>query len=180
MKAIKATSLGNASIVEIPEPDLKPDDVLVRPYYIGNNPCDWLIIDFPPLWTKDQTIGCDYSGVVEKIGSNVNTTLNVGDRVCGAVAGGVGYDTSKGAFADLIPAYGDFCFAVPKNVSLEQAATLGVGLSTVAESFYIDFGFPFFEDEPKFGDGKAFFVYGGSTATGMLAVQFAKLFVHIP
>ena len=175
MRAIQSVSLGQAAIVEIPDAELTPDSILVRPTYVANNPCDYIVTDLDGLFDKDQIIGCDYAGIVEQIGSNVNTSLKPGDRVCGAVAGGIGCDVTKGAFADLIPAYGDFCFPIPTDVSDAEAATLGVGLSTVAMVLYDNFGFPLPDEDPKFGEGKTLFIYGGSTATGLLVMQFAQL-----
>ena len=179
MRAIQAISVGKASIIDIPEPELNPDSILVRPHYVGNNPCDWLTVDIEMIFTAGQIVGIDYSGVVEKIGSDVKTDLKPGDKVCGAVAGGVGCDVTRGCFAELVPAYENLCFAVPENVSMEQAATFGVLVSTMAMSFHQDFGFPLLEEDPKFGEGKDFFIFGGSSATGLIAIQFAKLYVKL-
>lgn len=175
MRAISTTALGEASIVEIPEPELKDDSILVRPTYIGNNPCDYFITDMEPFFTQNQVVGCDYCGIVEKIGSNVKTTLKPGDKVVGGVAGGMGADVSRGAFGDLIPAYGDFIFPLPNHVSEPDAATLGVGISTIAVAFYENIGLPYPDVEPNFGKGKPFFIYAGSSAMGLFGIQFAKL-----
>ena len=161
--------------MDIPEPELKADSILVRPHYVGCNPCDYMTIDMSFAFTEGQVVGVDYSGVVERIGEDVKTDHRPGDRVCGAVAAGVGCDISRGCFADLTPGYGHFVFPVPQNVSMEQAGVLGVAFSTIAISLYQDFGFPLPDMDPKFGKGKPFFIFGGSTATGLWAVQFAKL-----
>lgn len=61
---------------------------------------------------------------------------------------------------------------IPDNVSDEEASTLGVGISTVGQGLYQSLGVPL----P--GEGKADYpvlIYGGSTATGSLAIQYAKL-----
>ena len=177
MRAIQLVSLGHADIVDIPEPQLTPDSILVRPHYVANNPCDWLTADIEGMFDQGQIVGTDFSGVVEKIGSQVETTLRLGEKVCGVVAAGVGCDVTRGCFAELTPAHGDFCFPIPKNISEAQAATLGVGVSTIAVSFYQDMGLPLPDEDPGFGKGKPFLIYGGSTATGLMAIQFAKLYV---
>jgi NADPH:quinone reductase-like Zn-dependent oxidoreductase len=115
MRAIQSTALGKAAIVEISEPDLDDDSILVRPTFIGNNPCDHFIIDMAAVFTENQVVGCDYSGVVEKVGSRVKTDLKPGDKVVGGVAGGMGLDASRGAFQELIPAYGNFIFRCQKK-----------------------------------------------------------------
>lgn len=175
MRAIQTVALGEAAIIDVPEPDLKDDTILVRPTFIGNNPCDFLITDFEPVFSKGQMVGCDYCGVVEKIGSEVKTDLKPGDKVVGAVAGGVGCDLTRGAFAELIPAYRDLVFPLPKNLTEPQAATIGIGIATIAVSLYENFGLPLPDTDPDFGKGKPFFIYGGSSAMGLFAIQFAKL-----
>jgi NADPH:quinone reductase-like Zn-dependent oxidoreductase len=175
MKAIQSVSLGKAEIVDVPEPELKPDSILVRPLYVGNNPCDILVTDVEPMFKNGQMIGCDYCGIVEKIGADVKRDLKPGDKVVGALAGGVGCDLSRGAFGELIPAYGDFVWRLPKNVGEAQAPTLGVGISTIAVAFYENLGLPLPVDNPNFGQGKPFFIYAGSSAMGLWGIQFAKL-----
>ena len=175
MRAIQSASPRQARIVDIPKPKLIANSILVRPHYVGNNPCDWIVTEIEPFFTQDQILGCDYSGVVGEIGAEVHTSLKPGDKVCGVVAAGVGCDVTRGAFAELIPAYGDFCFSIPRGITEPEAATLGVGISTIGVSFYQNFGIPMPDDDPGFGRGKPFFVYGGSSATGLWAIQFAKL-----
>lgn len=175
MRAIQTSELGQASIVELPDPELRPGTIIVRPHFIGNNPCDFATIDIPYLHTRGQISGCDFSGTVEAIAPDVKTSLKTGDLVCGAMAAGAAADTSKGCFADLTPAYADFCWLVPKSISAAQAATLGVSILTIGATLYDDFAWPLPEDDPKFGVGKTLFIYGGSTSTGLLTIQFAKL-----
>ena len=175
MRAIRSTALGRAAIVEVPEPELDNDSVLVRPTFVGNNPCDCLIIDMEAVFTENQVVGCDYSGVVEKVGSAVRTDLKPGDKVVGGVAGGMGLDVTRGAFQELIPAYGDFLFPLPEGVTQAQAATLGVGISTIAVAFYENMALPYPDVDPKFGQGKPFLIYAGSSAMGLFGIQFAKM-----
>jgi len=59
------------------------------------------------------------------------------------------------------------------NVSFEDAATLGVGLSTVGQALYQSLALPF--PPSKVLEPTSILIYGASTATGTLAVQYAKL-----
>lgn len=61
---------------------------------------------------------------------------------------------------------------IPENVSDEEASTLGVGISTVGQGLYQSLGLPL-PGESK--AGYPLLVYGGSTATGSLAIQYAVL-----
>ena len=58
-------------------------------------------------------------------------------------------------------------------MSDEEAATLGAGIITCCQALYKSLG-----DIPMPGDGLYdgyLLVYGGSTATGTMAIQYAKL-----
>lgn len=62
---------------------------------------------------------------------------------------------------------------IPDNVSFEDAATLGVGITTVGQGLYQFLKLPL-PTEPL-TTPKPILIYGGSTATGILGIQFAKL-----
>ena len=60
----------------------------------------------------------------------------------------------------------------PRRATLACAATTSVGIITVSMALYQKLALPF----P--GEGKSdewILIYGGSTATGSLAIQYAKL-----
>ena len=59
------------------------------------------------------------------------------------------------------------------NISFEDAATLGVGVTTVGQGLYQSLGVPL--PPAKVSEPTTVLVYGASTATGTLAVQYAKL-----
>ena len=78
-----------------------------------------------------------------------------------------------GAFARYIIAKGDLVLRIPDGVSLKEASTMGVAIGTVAMGLYQILGLPY-PGQSK-SDGGPIFIYGGSTATGTVAIQFAKL-----
>jgi NADPH:quinone reductase-like Zn-dependent oxidoreductase len=60
-------------------------------------------------------------------------------------------------------------------MTFEETATLGVGLTTIGQTLYMTLGFPLpGEKQPE--EEKFILIYGGSSATGTLAIQFAKLY----
>ena len=78
-----------------------------------------------------------------------------------------------GTFAEYVTAKGDLQFKIPQSLSFTQAATMGVGLTTVGQYFYQPLGVSL----PTAPATTPFpvFINGGSTATGTLAIQMAKL-----
>ncbi len=78
-----------------------------------------------------------------------------------------------GAFAGTIVAKGDIQMRTPEKMTDEEAATLGVGIATVGQGLYQSLQLPL----PTRPAKEAFPVlfYGGSTAPGTLAIQFAKM-----
>lgn len=75
-------------------------------------------------------------------------------------------------FQEFAVAKGDLQMKIPDNLSDEQAASLGVGLTTVGLALYQSLEMHLPPYEPH---GIPVLIYGGSTATGSLAIQFAAL-----
>lgn len=78
-----------------------------------------------------------------------------------------------GAFAEYVIAKGDVQLKIPDRLSFEEAATLGVGITTVGQGLYQSLGLPL-PDQPA-EEKFPILIFGGSTATGTIAIQFAKL-----
>lgn len=75
--------------------------------------------------------------------------------------------------AEDVVAKGDIQMMIPPGMGSEEAATLGVGIVTIGQSLYQSLQLPL----PSAPAKEAFpvLIYAGSTATGTLAIQFAKL-----
>lgn len=99
-----------------------------------------------------------------------------GDRIAGFAHGGNAVYHEDGAFSNYITAKGDVQYKIPDNLSFEEAATLGVGTITVGQALYHFAQLPMPADVKGTEKEKSpVLIYGGSTATGSLAIQFAKL-----
>ena len=84
--AIQTRGPGDAKVVsDVPMPRLRDDFIIVKPEFVALNPVDTLFIDYLP--SPGAIVGCDYSGIVQEVGSAV-TNLQKGDRVAGFAHGG--------------------------------------------------------------------------------------------
>ena len=72
---------------------------------------------------------------------------------------------------------GDIALHIPDHMSFEEAATLPGGLATIALGFYRYLELPLLTWPlgETMRDKGPVLIYGGSSATGTLAIQFARL-----
>jgi NADPH:quinone reductase-like Zn-dependent oxidoreductase len=86
-------------------------------------------------------------------------------------------EPEDGTFAEYIMMKGDIAIRIPSNISFEEASTVGCGIGTISLALYRYLELPLLTIPIKEGksDALPLLIYGGSTATGTLAVQFAKL-----
>jgi NADPH:quinone reductase-like Zn-dependent oxidoreductase len=85
--AIIRTATGTAALQPAPMPDVSDDYLLIKTVAVALNPTDWTTLDAPG--DTGTIVGCDYAGVVEKVGKAAKRTWKVGDRVAGWVHGGI-------------------------------------------------------------------------------------------
>ncbi|KAF2158978.1 hypothetical protein M409DRAFT_30512 [Zasmidium cellare ATCC 36951] len=153
-----------------------PHDVLVRVVAASGNPTDWKMITH--FYMEGNVIGCDFCGVVVEAGSEAIHTP--GTKICGAV---FPYRVDKnnpqnGAFAQWVVADSRQMLALPDGMNECQAAALGaIGWGTVAmalgDSDALNLSGtptrPVVSEKPVY-----VLVYGGATATGVIAIQMLK------
>ncbi len=65
---------------------------------------------------------------------------------------------------------------IPAHISFAEASAIGMGISTAGQALYQSLMLSLPEVEPKPVD-ETILIYGGSTSTGSLAIQLAKLYV---
>lgn len=129
MQSVNSVSKGKAEIQTVPLPKIADDRVLVHVTAVGLNPTDWKYLEFMPVFGLRS--GCNYAGVVEEVGPKVSKTFHKGDRITGATHGSNMSNLTDGAFAEYIAVKGDVQIKIPDTLRDEEAATLGVGISTV-------------------------------------------------
>ena len=180
---------GCAVLERIPIPKLRDDYILVRTMAVALNPTDWTSLD--AVGNVGTIVGCDYAGIVEDVGKAVKKSFKKGDRVAGFAHGGNqrrdvlkhtianrsaanDYNPENGAFARYIAVKGDLQMHIPDSVSFEAASSVGVGIGTVGFGLYKVLHLPF-PGECQEIDSRTILIYGGSTASGTVAIQFARL-----
>ncbi|KAI9035219.1 zinc-binding alcohol dehydrogenase family protein [Aspergillus affinis] len=173
-RAIVCLSNGELGHVrDAPIPPIAPDMVLVRTAAVALNPTDYkMFANFP---TPGAISGCDFAGTVAAVGSAASSRFKVGDRVCGGVHGANPADLAVGAFAEYVGATADILAAIPPHLSFTDAAAIGgAGPATMALALRDELGLAI--DPCACSERKDEFVlvYGGSTATGTMALQFLR------
>ncbi|EME42459.1 hypothetical protein DOTSEDRAFT_134111 [Dothistroma septosporum NZE10] len=172
MKAIKIVDGHKAELQEVPVPALRDDYILCKVHCVALNPTDWKHID--KVGKPGSTVGVDMSGMVLEIGDKVTKEWQVGDRIATFVHGGNESQKEDGAFGEFCVVKGDLGLKIPDTMSDSDAATLGTGVITCGQGLYQSLGLPLPGDGmEKYGG--FLLVYGGSTATGTLAIQYGVL-----
>ncbi|KAI0723773.1 GroES-like protein [Cerioporus squamosus] len=173
MKAIVFDESGQVSLKEHPVPAITDNEILVKTVAVSQNPADWKCIDYK-LNKPGGILGSDFSGIVVRTGKNVTGGPKVGDHVAG-VAHGCEFP-DKGAYAEYVKADPELVWIVPKDTfSHEQAAAYGVAFWTAVQALYNPRHLGLVEPPQKVAEPEWVFVYGGSSACGLSAIQLAHL-----
>ena len=133
---------------------------------------DRMNLDYQPV--QGSTLGCDFSGTVEALGPSLTKSLDVGDRVLGWALGNNIVRKDEGGFAEYCVANADLLIKIPEGMSDEDAASPPAGIATAGMGLFQKHGMVM-PGESKGGKGEQVLVYGGSTATATLAIQFGML-----
>lgn len=170
MKAIVLDGFGgveNFKIKEIPRPQIREKEVLLKVKAFSINPVDIKTRKGASLASElaknpPVILGWDVSGIVEEVGSEV-TNFKVGDEVFGMINfPGVG-----NAYAEYVAAPAGHLALKPANISHEEAAASTLAALTAWQAF------TFFAKVKK--DDKVL-IHAAAGGVGHYAVQIAKHF----
>jgi NADPH:quinone reductase-like Zn-dependent oxidoreductase len=148
---------------EVAEPEVREDDVLVQVHAAGVNLLDSklrsgefkLILPYRPPFV----LGHDVAGVVVRVGARVKH-FRPGDEVYARAS-----DHRIGTFAELIAVQENDLALKPKNLTMEEAASVPlVGLT--AWQALVERG--------QLARGQKVFIQAGSGGVGTFAIQLAK------
>ncbi|KAL1411665.1 hypothetical protein Q8F55_002630 [Vanrija albida] len=157
------------TVASVPVPTPHAGDILVKVAYAGQNPTDWKHAAY--LSRAGDILGCDFSGFV--VAAPEGSGLAVGDRVAGAVHGGKFKD--RGSYAEFLRVPAHLVWRVPNGVGLPEAAALGVALGTSIQALVQSQGVALPADGEGAPDRGWYFIYGGSTGVGLVAIALAKV-----
>ena len=172
MKCILTGSYGGPEVLQVedvPVPQVGPNGVLVRVHATSVNPLDWKLrkgllrpvmdLRFPVI------LGCDFSGVVESVGSSV-TLFKPGDEVYGFKDGRVG-KTYRGTYAEYAVVPEKVLARKPVNLSHEEAAAMPVAAVSAWQGLV---------KHGKIKAGSRVLIHAGAGGVGSFAIQIAKAF----
>lgn len=169
MKALKVTQDGELTAEEVNIPQLRSNFCLIQVKAVALNPTD-----FKHLYgieCSGCTLGCDYAGVVEEVGAE--SILKRVDRVAGFVHGANTAHPEDGAFAEYVLAREGLQYIIPEGMRFEEAASFGIAIATVGMALCQSLKLPL--PIETCSQDLWVLIYGGSTATGTVAIQTAKL-----
>jgi len=75
---------GNVMLQEVPVPEIKPDEVLMKVWATGVCGSDLLIEDDKHFYEAPVTLGHEFTGVAHKVGKDVKN-IKVGDHLVGDI-----------------------------------------------------------------------------------------------
>jgi NADPH:quinone reductase-like Zn-dependent oxidoreductase len=154
---------GPIALMELPAPEIRTGEVLIRVRAAGVNPFDWKVADGALEGEREHRfpliLGFDAAGVVERVGGGVSE-LAEGDEVYGylfkPVIGG-------GAYAEYVSAPANIVAKKPESVGFAEAAALPTPGLTAMDLL----------DAVNLGEGETALVVGATGGVGSYAVQLA-------
>ncbi|KAL2071877.1 hypothetical protein VTL71DRAFT_13112 [Oculimacula yallundae] len=159
-------------------PKLQEDMILVKTKFVGLNPVDTKMVG--RLVIPGAIVGTDFAGHVVAIGSKALCPgVKIGDRVAGVVQSSNPLQPDVGGFTEYIGATGFVTMKIPDAMSFDEGAAIGSGIGTMGMALFHSLDIPGYPTEPALKP-KYVLVYGGSSATGTMAIQLIKLCGLIP
>jgi NADPH2:quinone reductase len=161
MKAISVAEFGGPEVmklVELPQPQPGPGQVLVRMHAAGVNPVETYIRagTYPRKPALPFTPGNDGAGVIEQAGEGVS--LRPGDRVY--TAGSI-----SGTYAEYALCNVEQVHPLPANVSFAQGAAVGTPYATAYRGLL---------QRAQAKPGETVLIHGASGGVGIAGVQLAR------
>ena len=166
MKAIVIHEYGGPEVLkyeDVPRPEPKADQILIRVIAAGVNPVDGMIRS--GMFAKDgngafpMVLGGDIAGVVERVGNKI-TKFKAGDPVFAYAS----LDSGGGYAQYAVVPEGDAA-PKPKSLTYVEAGAVPIVALTAWQALI---------DTAKLNAGQTVLIHGGSGGVGSFAIQIAK------
>jgi len=148
---------------EVPDPVIRPDEVLMKIHAAALNRADLLQRQgkYPSPPGCPEWMGLEVSGEIVQVGSEAaaQSAWTVGDRVC-ALLGGGGY-------AEYVAVRWDMLMPVPKGLTMIEAAALPEAYATSYLNLFL---------EGHLEAGQTAFIPAGASGLASVAIPMAKAF----
>ncbi|MNL01462.1 alcohol dehydrogenase [compost metagenome] len=159
----KYSKVEKLQLIEVAEPNIKENEVLVEIHASGLNVLDSKIKsgEFKLIlpYKFPLILGHDVAGVITQIGKNVKQ-FKVGDEVYSRPS-----DFHIGTFAEFIAINEKDLALKPKNLSMVEAASIPLVALTVWQALI---------EKVNLKKGQKVFIQAGSGGVGTIAIQLAK------
>ena len=156
MKAIVVTADKTLELAEVPTPQLRAGEVLVKVHATGVNRADLLQAAgyYPPPPGESEIMGLECAGEIVDAG---DTNRQVGEKVACLLAGG--------GYAEYVAVPAGQLLPIPEGYSYEQAAAVVEVAATVWSNLGMLTGLT---------AGQTILIHGGAGGIGTFAIQLAK------
>ncbi len=163
MKAILINEDKSLRWAGVPDPTIKPDEVLVKICAAGINRADLLQREgnYPPPAGCPEWMGLEIAGEIVEMGTDVARLCawRLGDKVC-ALLGGGGY-------AEYVAVKYDMLMPVPKNCSMVEAAAIPEAFATAYLNLFMEGGIQ---------AGNTLLLTGGNSGLASVIIPMARAF----
>ena len=163
MKAVLIQDDRSLVWADVPDPVIKPDEVLVKVEYAALNRADLLQREgsYPPPPGCPEWMGLEISGTIVEIGEEAaaQSSYKLGDQVC-ALLGGGGY-------AEYVSVKYDMLMPVPENCSMAEAAALPEAFATAYLNLFWEGGLK---------PGNTLLMHAGASGLASVIIPMAKAF----
>ena len=163
MKAILVKSDKSLAYESVPDPVIRPDEVLVKIEYAALNRADLMQRDgdYPPPPGCPEWMGLEVSGTITQVGPEAaeKSSWRCGDKVC-ALLGGGGY-------AEYVAVKYDMLMPVPANCTMAEAAAMPEAFATAYLNLFI---------EGKIQPGNTLLMHAGASGLASVVIPMAKAF----
>lgn len=163
MKAVLVNDDRSLRWDNVPDPEIRPEEVLVEIHYAALNRADLMQRegDYPPPAGCPEWMGLEISGVIVELGEEAKQKSNwkIGDKVC-ALLGGGGY-------AEYVAVKYDMLMPVPENCSMVEAAAIPEAFATAYLNLFI---------EGKIKKGNTLLMNAGASGLASVIIPMAKAF----